>query len=157
MAAARSISGSRDGPAKFLAGYKQVLLADAYGGYEGICLEGGIIQDGCWSHGRRKVSHITRQFDWLAPPPKNPILENMEENFASWVHDKFGGVEISTFSRAFLSPARSAEGVLGMTSRLRYGYCFAAEGRHPCADGFSGPWIHFFSVNVATLFSISFW
>ena len=48
-------SRSRDGPAKFLAGYNQVLLADAYGGYEGICLEGGIIQAGCWSHARRKV------------------------------------------------------------------------------------------------------
>jgi len=50
-----TLSRSRDGPAKFLAGYQQVLLADAYGGYEGICLEGGIIQAGCWSHGRRKI------------------------------------------------------------------------------------------------------
>jgi transposase len=50
-----TLSRSRDGPAKFLAGYKQVLLADAYGGYEGICLEGGIIQAGCWSHARRKL------------------------------------------------------------------------------------------------------
>lgn len=48
-------SRSRDGPAKFLAGYNQVLLADAYGGYEGICLEGGMTQAGCWSHARRKV------------------------------------------------------------------------------------------------------
>jgi len=50
-----TLSRSRDGPAKFLAGYKEVLLADAYGGYEGICLEGGIIQAGCWSHARRKL------------------------------------------------------------------------------------------------------
>jgi transposase len=46
---------SRDGPAQFLAGYQQVLLADAYGGYEGICLEGGMTQAGCWAHGRRKL------------------------------------------------------------------------------------------------------
>jgi len=50
-----TLSRSRDGPAKFLAGYDQVLLADAYGGYEGICLEGGMTQAGCWSHARRKV------------------------------------------------------------------------------------------------------
>jgi transposase len=50
-----TLSRSRDGPAKFLAGYNQVLLADAYGGYEGICLEAGMTQAGCWSHARRKV------------------------------------------------------------------------------------------------------
>src|ERR1035437_3805893 len=49
------LSRSRDGPAKFLAGYQQVLLADAYGGYEGICLEEGMTQAGCWAHGRRKI------------------------------------------------------------------------------------------------------
>jgi transposase len=50
-----TLSRSRDGPARFLAGYHQVLLADAYGGYEGICTEGGIIQAGCWANARRKV------------------------------------------------------------------------------------------------------
>jgi len=50
-----TVSRSRDGPAKFLAGYKEVLLADAYGGYEGICLDSGITQSGCWAHARRKV------------------------------------------------------------------------------------------------------
>ena len=50
-----TISRSRDGPAHFLAGYNQVLLADAYGGYEGICVEGGMTRAGCWSHARRKA------------------------------------------------------------------------------------------------------
>ena len=50
-----TLSRSRDGPAQFLAGYQQVLLADAYGGYEGICLEEGMTQAGCWAHGRRKI------------------------------------------------------------------------------------------------------
>jgi transposase len=45
---------SRDGPATFLKDYNQVLLADAYGGYEGICVQKQIIQAGCWSHARRK-------------------------------------------------------------------------------------------------------
>ena len=47
-------SRSRDGPAEFLKGYNQTLLADAYGGYDGICIEGGIRQAGCWAHARRK-------------------------------------------------------------------------------------------------------
>jgi transposase len=55
-------SRSRDGPARFLEGYgldkltagKQTILADAYGGYDGICIAGGITQAGCWAHARRK-------------------------------------------------------------------------------------------------------
>jgi transposase len=49
-----TISRSRDGPAAFLKGYDQTILADAYGGYDGICVEGGITQAGCWAHARRK-------------------------------------------------------------------------------------------------------
>jgi hypothetical protein len=49
-----TLSRSRDGPAGFLKGYKQTIVADAYGGYDGICLQGGITQAGCWAHARRK-------------------------------------------------------------------------------------------------------
>lgn len=59
-----TLSRSRDGPALFLKNYKQVLLADAYGGYEGICIEKDIIQAGCWSHARRKFVDAQK----LSPP-----------------------------------------------------------------------------------------
>ncbi len=49
-----TLGRSRDGPAGFLKGYNQTIVADAYGGYDGICLEGGITQAGCWAHARRK-------------------------------------------------------------------------------------------------------
>jgi transposase len=49
-----TISRSRDGPAQFLKSYNQTIVADAYGGYDGICLQGGITQAGCWAHARRK-------------------------------------------------------------------------------------------------------
>jgi transposase len=49
-----TLSRSRDGPARFLKNFNQVLLADAYGGYDGICVEKQIVQAGCWSHARRK-------------------------------------------------------------------------------------------------------
>jgi transposase len=49
-----TISRSRDGPAAFLKNYKQTLLADAYGGYDGVVVGNAITRAGCWAHGRRK-------------------------------------------------------------------------------------------------------
>jgi len=47
---------SRDGPARFLAGYSGYLQADAYGGYDGIYVgsAGRIVEVACWAHARRK-------------------------------------------------------------------------------------------------------
>jgi len=73
-----TLSRSRDGPAKFLAGYSQVLLADAYGGYEGICVEGGIIQAGCWAHARRKIVDSRK----LLPAVGDAALELIGRLFA---------------------------------------------------------------------------
>jgi transposase len=49
-----TISRRRDGPNEFLGNYNQVLLADAYGAYGGICMEKQITKAGCWAHARRK-------------------------------------------------------------------------------------------------------
>jgi transposase len=48
-------SRSRDGPAKFLAGFQGFLQTDAYSSYESVVLEsaGKIIAVGCWAHARR--------------------------------------------------------------------------------------------------------
>lgn len=45
----------RDGPQKFLAGYRGYLQADAYGGYDGIYLasSGAVVEVACWAHCRR--------------------------------------------------------------------------------------------------------
>jgi transposase len=51
--ATQPLSRSRDGPAKFLAGYRQTLLADAYGGYDGIVVGNDNTRAGCWAHARR--------------------------------------------------------------------------------------------------------
>jgi transposase len=45
-----TLSRGRDGPATFLGDFKGVLQADAYGGYDGICVEKSITQAGCWAH-----------------------------------------------------------------------------------------------------------
>jgi transposase len=49
-----TLSRGRDGPATFLKDYKQVLLADAYGGYDGVVVGNAINRAGCWAHTRRK-------------------------------------------------------------------------------------------------------
>ncbi len=73
-----TISRERDGPARFLEGYQGVLQADAYGGYEGICVGGGITQAGCWSHGRRKFTDTQK----LRPDVTGPALAWINELFA---------------------------------------------------------------------------
>jgi transposase len=47
-------SRSRDGPARWLAGYSGYLQADAYGGYDGIYHAHGVKEVACWAHARRK-------------------------------------------------------------------------------------------------------
>jgi transposase len=44
----------RDGPKYFLKDYRQVLLADACGGYNGVVAGNQITRAWCWSHARRK-------------------------------------------------------------------------------------------------------
>jgi transposase len=49
-----TLGRGRDGPATFLKGYKQTLVADAYGGYDGVVVGNDITRAGCWAHARRK-------------------------------------------------------------------------------------------------------
>jgi transposase len=50
-----TLDRGRDGPRYFLKDYRQVLLADAYGGYNGVVAGNEITRAGCWSHARRKI------------------------------------------------------------------------------------------------------
>jgi transposase len=50
-----TLNRGRDGPKYFLKGYRQVLLADAYGGYNGVVAGNEITRAGCWAHMKRKV------------------------------------------------------------------------------------------------------
>jgi transposase len=55
-----TLSRGRDGPKYFLKDYDQVLLADAYGGYDGVVAGNAIVRAGCWAHLRRKVIEAER-------------------------------------------------------------------------------------------------
>jgi transposase len=48
-----TLGRGRDGPMTFLKGYKQTLMADAYGGYDGVVVGNDITRAGCWAHARR--------------------------------------------------------------------------------------------------------
>ena len=50
-----TLNRGRDGPKHFLKQYQQVLLADAYGGYNGVVAGNQITRAGCWAHARRKM------------------------------------------------------------------------------------------------------
>jgi len=50
-----TLNRGRDGPRYFLKEYRQVLLADAYGGYNGVVAGNAITRAGCWAHLKRKV------------------------------------------------------------------------------------------------------
>ena len=50
-----TLNRGRDGPKYFLKNYWQVLLADAYGGYNGVVAGNEITRAGCWAHMKRKI------------------------------------------------------------------------------------------------------
>jgi len=49
-----TVSRGRDGPGRFLQDFQGTLLADAYGGYDGVVLTQELPRAGCWAHARRK-------------------------------------------------------------------------------------------------------
>jgi transposase len=49
-----TLDRGREGPKQFLKQYTEVLLADAYGGYNGVVAGNAITRAGCWAHARRK-------------------------------------------------------------------------------------------------------
>jgi transposase len=70
-------SRKRDGPAAFLKDFRGTLLADAYGGYDGIVLEQELPRAGCWAHARRKfVDH-----EKAAPQVARTILKLIKKLF----------------------------------------------------------------------------
>jgi transposase len=61
-----TLSRSRDGPVKFLGEYKQTLLADGYGGYDGVVTKSDITRAGCWAHARRKFVEAEKTHPTIA-------------------------------------------------------------------------------------------
>ena len=73
-----TVSHSRDGPATFLKDFRNTLLADAYGGYDGIALNQALPRAGCWAHARRKFVDCQA----AAPQVTHAILRMIKRLFA---------------------------------------------------------------------------
>jgi transposase len=61
-----TLSRNRDGPARFLKDFKQTLMADGYGGYDGIVVGNEIRRAGCWAHARRKFVEAEKTHPQIA-------------------------------------------------------------------------------------------
>jgi transposase len=73
-----TVSHTRDGPANFLKDFRNTLLADAYGGYDGIVLNQELPRAGCWAHARRKFIDCQA----AAPQVTQAILRLIKRLFA---------------------------------------------------------------------------
>ena len=59
-------SRARDGPTRFLKDFRGTLVADAYGGYDGVVAGNGITRAGCWAHARRKFVDLEKSEPGIA-------------------------------------------------------------------------------------------
>jgi transposase len=73
-----TLNRGRDGPKYFLKDYRQVLLADAYGGYNGVVAGNEITRAGCWAHMKRKVIDAEK----AAPEIAREALERVRTLYA---------------------------------------------------------------------------
>ena len=79
----------RDGPKYFLKDYRQVLLADAYGGYNGVVAGNEITRAGCWAHMKRKVIDAEKS----APEIAREAVERVRALYAVERQGKDASVE----------------------------------------------------------------
>jgi len=61
-----TLGRGRDGPMTFLKDFRQTLLADAYGGYDGVVVGNALTRAGCWAHARRKFVDAERAHPQIA-------------------------------------------------------------------------------------------
>ena len=88
-----TLDRGRDGPKYFLKDYRQVLLADAYGGYNGVVVGNEITRAGCWSHTRRKIIEAEKAAPEIAQQAieldlrqrqSAPVLAQLRQKLLSW-------------------------------------------------------------------------
>ena len=105
-----TLNRGRDGPKYFLKDYRQVLLADAYGGYNGVVAGNEITRAGCWAHLRRKVIDAEKS----APEIAREAIERVRDLYAVEKQSKDASVE----ERLKLRQQRSAPLLAQLRERL---------------------------------------
>ena len=105
-----TLNRGRDGPKYFLKDYDQVLLADAYGGYNGVVAGNEITRAGCWAHLRRKVIEAEK----AAPEIAREAIEMVRALYA--VEKQAGAASVE--ERLKLRQERSAPVLADLRQRL---------------------------------------
>ena len=105
-----TLNRGRDGPKYFLKDYRQVLLADAYGGYNGVVAGNEITRAGCWAHLRRKIIDAEK----AAPEIARQAIERVRALYAVEKQAK----EASVLERLKLRQAQSAPALAELREKL---------------------------------------
>jgi len=120
-----TLNRGRDGPQYFLRDYQQVLLADGYGGYDGVVAGNQITRAGCWAHARRKIIDAEK----VAPEIAREAVESIGDLFRVERQAKGFSVE----QRLALRRAQSAP-VLGKLREKLLGWKEQLLPKHPMAE-----------------------
>ena len=115
----------RDGPKYFLRDYQQVLLADGYGGYDGVVAGNQITRAGCWAHARRKIIDAEK----VAPEIAREAVELIGDLFRVERQAKGFSVE----QRLALRQAQSAPVLAKLREKL-LGWKEQLLPKHPMAE-----------------------
>jgi transposase len=105
-----TLNRGRDGPKHFLKDYRQVLLADAYGGYNGVVVGNQITRAGCWAHARRKFIEAEK----VAPEIAREAVAFVRALYAVEKQAK----DVSVAERRELRQAQSASILVELRRRL---------------------------------------
>ena len=120
-----TLDRGREGPKQFLKDYTEVLLADAYGGYNGVVAGNAITRAGCWAHARRKFVEAEK----TAPEIAREALAFIGVLFAVEKQAK----EISVAERLALRQAQSQTVLTELREKL-LGWKEQLLPKHPMAD-----------------------
>ena len=116
---------SRDGPQEFLKTYTGVLLADAYGGYNGVVAGNALTRAGCWSHARRKFIEA----ESTAPEIAREVVAVLRALFALEQQAQ----DLSVGERLSLRQAQSAPRLAELRPKL-LGWKEQLLPKHPMAE-----------------------
>jgi transposase len=129
-----TLNRGRDGPKYFLKDYREVLLADAYAGYNGVVAGNEITRAGCWAHARRKLIEAEK----AAPEIAREAVELVRALYAV----ERQAQELPAAERLKLRQRSSAPVLAGFREKL-LGWREQLLPKHPMAEAVSyvlGQW-----------------
>jgi len=134
-----TLSRGRDGPKYFLKDYNQVLLADAYGGYDGVVAGNAMVRAGCWAHLRRKIIEAEK----AAPEIAQEAIALVRALYAA----EKQGVDATAEDRLKLRQEQSAP-VLAELHEKFFDWKEQLLPKHPMAEAISYALGHWEELNV---------